>query len=231
LKRTARPKPLKGRARLKTSSEISLRFGPKASPEWTATWFMQEIAFCRRAWLEGGSWAALYDALIYAAILDERQRDQVEADDQVPVPRWALDSLLEIVLDASKRALSTDQAKDKPKGIGRHARWREQFLQDMEDADRFEAVEHIREARAILRGSGLKSDWEERAPWRPGMNQFARASVLLGLHGVKVDTDAQQIKAAHKRVRDRVMSNPWRYRRPAYYPNPKRKRPGEDPND
>ena len=111
-------------------------------------WLDSETAprFDRKTCFEHGNWAALLDTVnsSLAESAQEKKPKRLAPTDPVSVPRWALealkDQLLVPHLDVAKSAT----------GKGRHARWKEQYRQDLVDWLRYHEVW----IRHIARGEG-----------------------------------------------------------------------------
>lgn len=97
--------------------------------------------FDRRSCFTEGNWAALCDAFLASSNKDANERDEVFPHDEVPVPRWALDALID---QALMPFLSNARTK---RGKGRNARWMRQYFQGLVDWERFREVWFRRIAR------------------------------------------------------------------------------------
>jgi hypothetical protein len=100
---------------------------------------------------------------------------------QIALPSWLVNALA--------RLWKATARGEQKKGMGRHARWIEQYRQDILDYSRFEAVMEARE-------HGFKGD-----------AAFEKAVKILGPQAWSIDA----VKASFRRVPRRMKENPRRY--------------------
>jgi hypothetical protein len=185
----------------------------------------------RQKAFRGGNWAALYDAALQTLVDDDkRRRGALKADDEVPVPRWVLEALIELLEQF------LPNAKSKGKARGRHSRWREQYPQDQIDWERFHQVwyrklarrddspPHPSRAEAKLRRQQFPAEAVARKtphaiqmhtpyPWIAGKDDrsvFEAAACVLA--GTVYGGSASALMKSYQRVLDALRRGEiWRY--------------------
>ena len=184
--------------------------GPDETLWWTAAEFGGALDCAMRAWMANSNIGALYDAVQYCIQRDKKNRgiipsreqaasdsvkfretgerpnrpDTRRPDDEVPIPRWVLMGALRIVGET----LSTHRAK----GRGRHARWRQQYIQDWVDYDRWGQVEALHRNQDAA--YGLCFEW---------LSDLAEGTAIAG--------SPDKIRGSWLRVRKTMKRDPDHY--------------------